>query len=596
MFSILCRAVFVGAFSLLPAFVFAVDSPAQERADRFLSLANAGYQALYKVNSEAQWVAITDVTPEHDAAAETAGKAAAAFNGNPALINEARDLLTHKAELNELTVRELNQLLLNAAEGPMTNPDLVARRVEAETKQASILNSFEFKVDGRSITTNQIDDKLNSSIDLNERKAIWEASKESGPALKPNLVRLRELRNGVAKEMKYPDYFSLEVASYGMSADEMLKLQESWMATLRPLYLQLHTWAKYKLAEKFHQPVPKKIPAHWINNRWSQEWTGLVEAANIDKYFTDRSAEWVIKTGEQFYTGLGFTPLPATFWQRSDLYPLPPGSKRKKNTHASCWHIDLQDDIRSLQSIEPNSRWFFTAHHELGHGYYFKAYSRLEVPYLLRIGAAPGFHEGIGELIALASSQVPYLQSRGILPADFKGDKTAFLLDDALARSIPFIFFASGTMTHWEADIYARHLPPDQWNARWWKYVSDLQGIEPPTARSEDFCDAATKTHINDNPAYYYNYAFATVFKFQLHDYIARKILHHDPRSCNYADNKEVGTWLNNILKKGGTEDWRKVLKEATGEDISTRAMAEYFRPLQSWLEEQNKGRQIGWE
>ncbi len=596
MFSILCRAVFVGAFSLLPAFVFAVDSPAQERADRFRSLANAGYQALYKVNSEAQWVAITDVTPEHDAAAETAGKAAAAFNGNPALINEARDLLTHKAELNELTVRELNQLLLNAAEGPMTNPDLVARRVEAETKQASILNSFEFKVDGRSITTNQIDDKLNSSIDLNERKAIWEASKESGPALKPNLVRLRELRNGVAKEMKYPDYFSLEVASYGMSADEMLKLQESWMATLRPLYLQLHTWAKYKLAEKFHQPVPKKIPAHWINNRWSQEWTGLVEAANIDKYFTDRSAEWVIKTGEQFYTGLGFTPLPATFWQRSDLYPLPPGSKRKKNTHASCWHIDLQNDIRSLQSIEPNSRWFFTAHHELGHGYYFKAYSRLEVPYLLRIGAAPGFHEGIGELIALASSQVPYLQSRGILPADFKGDKTAFLLDDALARSIPFIFFASGTMTHWEADIYARHLPPDQWNARWWKYVSDLQGIEPPTARSEDFCDAATKTHINDNPAYYYNYAFATVFKFQLHDYIARKILHQDPRSCNYADNKEVGTWLNNILKKGGTEDWRKVLKEATGEDISTRAMAEYFRPLQSWLEEQNKGRQIGWE
>ena len=596
MFSILCRAVFVGAFSLLPAFAFAVDSPAQERADRFLSLANAGYQALYKVNSEAQWVAITDVTPEHDAAAETAGKAAAAFNGNPALINEARDLLTHKAELNEMTVRELNQLLLNAAEGPMTNPDLVARRVEAETKQASILNSFEFKLDGRSITTNQIDDKLNSSVDLNERKAIWEASKESGPALKPNLVRLRELRNGVAKEMKYPDYFSLEVASYGMSADEMLKLQESWMATLRPLYLQLHTWAKYKLAEKFHQPVPKKIPAHWINNRWSQEWTGLVEAANIDKYFTDRSAEWVIKTGEQFYTGLGFTPLPATFWQRSDLYPLPPGSKRKKNTHASCWHIDLQDDIRSLQSIEPNSRWFFTAHHELGHGYYFKAYSRLEVPYLLRIGAAPGFHEGIGELIALASSQVPYLQSREVLPADFKADKTAFLLDDALARSIPFIFFASGTMTHWEADIYAHHLPPDQWNARWWKYVSDLQGIEPPTARGEEFCDAATKTHINDNPAYYYNYAFATVFKFQVHDYVARKILHQDPRSCNYADNNEVGTWLNNILKKGGTEDWRKVLKEATGEDISTRAMAEYFRPLQSWLEEQNKGRQVGWE
>src|SRR5437868_7555210 len=301
-------------------------SPVQERADRFLKLTNAGYQARVRVNSEAQWLAVTDVTPEHDAAVEATGKAYAAFNGNPGIITETRDLLTHEKELTPLSVRQLKQLLLNAAEGPMTNPDLVVKRVEAETKQASILNSFDFTLNGQKITANEIDDKLEKSTDLEERRAIWEASKESGPALQPNLVRLRELRNGVAKEMKYPDYFSLEVASYRMSADEMLKLQESWMATLRPLYLQLHTWAKYKLAEKFHQPVPKKIPAHWINNRWSQEWTGLVEAANIDKYFTDRSAEWVIKPGEQFYTGLGCTPLPATLWQRSDLYPLPPGS------------------------------------------------------------------------------------------------------------------------------------------------------------------------------------------------------------------------------------------------------------------------------
>src|SRR5262249_33246575 len=299
---------------------------------------------------------------------------------------------------------------------------------------------------------------------------------------------------------------------------------------------------------------------------------------------------------EQFYTGLGLPPLPQSFWEKSDLFPVPPDSNRKKNTHASCWHIDLQNDIRSLQSIQSNSRWFFTAHHELGHGYYFKAYSRPEVPYVLRIGAAPGFHEGVGELIALASSQVPYLQARGVLPHEFNADKTAFLLDDALARSLPFIHFSCGTMSHWEADIYAHNLPADQWNARWWKYVGDFQGIEPPEPRGEQFCDPASKTHINDTPAYYYNYAFATVFKFQLHDYIARKILHQPPQSCNYADNKEVGAWLNNILKKGGTEDWRKVLKEATGEDISTRAMMEYFKPLMVWLEEQNKGRQIGWE
>ncbi len=183
---------------LLPGFSLA-SSPIQDRADWFLKLANAGYQALYRVNSEAQWLAVTDVTPEHDAAAVAAGKAYAAFNGNPAIITEARDLLTHEKELHELTVRQLKQLLLNAAEGPMTNPDLVSKRVEAETKQASILNSFEFKLNGQKITANEIDNKLEKSTDLAERKAVWECSKESGPALKPNLLVLRDLRNGVAR-------------------------------------------------------------------------------------------------------------------------------------------------------------------------------------------------------------------------------------------------------------------------------------------------------------------------------------------------------------------------------------------------------------
>src|SRR3977135_4420810 len=154
------------------ALAAAEPSPLQERADRFLALANAGFKGLAKVNNEAQWTAVTDVTPAHDAAAETAGKAAAAFNGNPALINEARDLLTHRAELSELTVRQLNQLLLNAAEGPMTNPSLVAARVEAETKQASVLNSFEFKLDGKPITANDIDNKLERHKNPEDRRKV----------------------------------------------------------------------------------------------------------------------------------------------------------------------------------------------------------------------------------------------------------------------------------------------------------------------------------------------------------------------------------------------------------------------------------------
>lgn len=588
--------VLVTASCFLSAIAADRSSDVQKRADRFLELVNAAYQQLYRVQSEAQWLAATDVSPAHDAASETAGKASAAFNGNPAIIREAQALLKEKRNLKEITWRELERVLLNAAEGPMTNPDLVAARIEAETQQSSTLNGFVFKLNGKPITVNEIDNQLSTNRNLTERKAIWEASKESGVALKPGLVKLQKLRNGVAKELGYNDYFALQVAGYGMTTEEMVALQDKFMREMRPLYLQLHTWVKHELAKKYNQPAPKRIPAHWLNNRWSQEWPGIVEAADLDPFFKGKSAEWIVKSAEEFYTGLGFAKLPQSFWERSDLYPVKAGDSRKKNTHASCWHVDLNTDIRSLMSVEANDWWFHTAHHELGHGYYFMSYTRPEVPPLLRIGANPAFHEGMGELISLAAGQVPYLQSLGVLPADFKVDETAFLLNDALGNSVPFIYWSSGTMTHWEADIYAHNLPPEQWNARWWKYVRDFQGVEPPTERGEEFCDAATKTHINDTPAYYYSYAIATVLKFQWHDHIARKILKQPPQRCNYANNKEVGEFLRGIMKRGGTEDWRKVLRDATGEDLSTRAMVDYFKPLLAWLEKENKGRQIGWE
>jgi peptidyl-dipeptidase A len=575
-------------------------SPAfQERADRFLSLVNSSYQALYRVESEAQWKAATDVRPEHDAASETAGKARAAFNGNPAIIREARALLAARNELTPLQVRQLERCILNAAEGPMTAPALVSRRIAAETAQMSRLNGFQFKLGGSNVLANDLDRILSKSTDLPERRAAWEASKRTGPLLKPGLVELRDLRNACAREMGHSNYFALQVAAYGMKADEMIALNDAFMRELRPLYLQLHTWAKHELARRFNQPVPNRIPAHWINNRWSQEWNGLVEAADVDRFLEGRDPAWVTRTAEEFYVGLGFPKLPETFWTKSDLFPARPGEARLKNSHASCWHMDLESDIRSLMSVEPNSWWFTTAHHELGHAYYFISYTRPEVPPLLRIGANPAFHEGVGELIGLASGQLPYLRAKGILPVTFVPDPIAVLLNDALAHSVPFLFWASGTMPHWEYDAYAGNLDPSEWNARWWRHVADFQGVEPPggmDSRGEEWCDAATKTHINDNPCYYYSYAIATVLKFQFNDHIARKILRQPPQSCNYEGNREVGEFLSRMLAAGGTRDWRELLRETTGEDLSTRAMVEYFKPLQTWLEEQNRGRKIGWE
>ena len=599
----MAATLLVAAVTLLPLSVPrgahaqpAAKSAVQERADRFLDLVNSAYQAVFTVEQRALWDANTDVTPAHDAAAEAAGKARAAFCGNPAIVTEAKVLLGHRTELDPLSVRQLERILRNAAEGPMTNPDLVRERIEAETKQVSTMNGFTFRLDGQPISANEIDDRLEKLTDLAQRRAVWEASKESGPALKPGLVRLQPLRNGVARELGYHDYFALQVAGHDMTTAEMVKLNEDFLRELRPLYLQLHTWAKYQLAKKYGQPVPKRIPAHWIPNRWSQEWNGLVASSSTDSAFKGHDPEWIARTAEAFWTGIGMDPLPESFWKNSDLYALKSTDTRKKNTHAYSYDIDLDLDIRSLENIEANESWFGTAHHELGHGHYSLCYARPGVPPLLRDGASPSFQEGMATIGEMAARQGPYLASLGLVAAGKgKPDEIAPLLNLALAN-VPFMFWASGVMTHWEADLYANELPPDQWNARWWKYVADYQGVEPPAPRGEDFCDAATKTHVNDFPAYYYSYAVATVLSYQLNDHIARRILKSDPRHCVYAGHPEVGAFLAGMMRRGATADWRTVLRDATGEELSTRAMVEYFEPLMVWLEKQNRGRQVGWE
>ncbi len=585
---------------MIPLALLAQD--VKKEAAEFLKMYNSLSQKLTTVSSEAQWSASTDVSDQHTGERIGADKASATFTGSPYVVNTCKELLKHKATLDKMTVRELNKILYLAAHYPGTIPELVAERVTAEANQSAILDGFTFCLEKKGdscvvpTTPNIIDDSLRLSTNLEERKTMWEVSKQTGPALKPGLVKLQGLRNRMATEMGYSSFFGLEVSDYDMKVPELMNLMKTSIDALKPLYQQLHCWTKYKLAERYHQTVPKKIPAHWLGNRWSQAWPGLAEGVDLDNLFADKTPEWIIKQGEKFYVSLGMPSLPESFWKKSDLYALPPGAARKKNTHASAWHIDLDNDVRSLMSVKADAEWFETAHHELGHIYYYLAYSNPDVPILLREGANRAFHEAIGDLIAIAARQVPYLKEIGVMPQDMKIDQTQWLLSEALDNAVVFIPWSCGTMTHWERDFYENKLSPDEYNKRWWKYVAEFQGVEPPQERGEEFCDPATKTHINDDPAGYYDYSMAFLIKYQLHNYIAKNILHQDPHNCNYYGNKEVGKFLWDLLKLGATKDWREVIKEKTGEEISPKGMLEYFAPLEKYLKEQNANREVSWE
>jgi peptidyl-dipeptidase A len=602
--SFTCAALAASCGSSSPE---AAHPPAQERswqsqADALLDFYDPLLLALRAEASRAAWVASTDVTEEHTGLRTGAETAFSAFAGNAEIIRRARTLLEHEDALDELTVRQLRAMLEQAASAPMTNPELARARVAAESAQSARLDGFQFCLerDGdrcvEPVTTNDIDRVLVESRDVEERRRAWRASKEVGAVLRDGLVELRGLRNGVAREMGYRDFFAIQVSNYGMTSDEMMALLDRLLEETRPLYQQIHCWARYELAERYGvEDVPRRIPAHWIGNRWAQEWPGMVEGVNMSSLLEGRDAEWVLHQAERFYVSMGFAELPESFWRDSDLYPVPDGQTRRKNAHASAWHIDLGSDVRSLMSVEPTWEWFTTTHHELGHIYYYMSYTRPEVPPLLREGANRSYHEGMGDLIALASSQRPYLEAIGLLGEDQPIDEVRWLLDKALTGPIVFLPWSAGVMSHFEKELYADEMPPEDINRRWWELVARYQGIAPPEERPATGCDACTKTHINDDPAQYYDYALAEVLVYQLHDHICREILHQDPHACNYYDRPEVGEFLRAIMSPGATRDWREVLREHTGRDLTAEPMLEYYRPLMAYLEQQNQGRECAW-
>ena len=569
----------------------------QEEADAFLKDYARGWLPRERNSNEASWVALTDVSEAHTAAQVVNNQAVNEFVGSPGVIGRVTALLARKADLFELTVRQLEKVRLRAAESPGTIPEVVKARTQAEADQSAAQDGYAYKLGEKSVSANEIDRVLVTSKDMAERREYWELSKTIGGPLRSGLLKLRDLRNQCARELGFDDFFALQVADYGMTTAEMIALCDGFVADVKPLYEQLHTWAKHDLSRRFGTDAPEgKVPAHWLPNRWGQNWPGMVEGIDMDAPFKGKPKEYVTEQAERFYVSLGFPKLPRSFYEKSDLYPADPKSGRKKNSHASAWHIDLDKDVRSLMSIEPDSRWFGTAHHELGHIYYYISYSTPRVPPLLRAGANRAFHEGIGDLIGVAAGQRPYLKQMGLLTREAeKAPTVSYLLDAALDRSITFIPFAAGTMTRFERDFYAGKIDDGALNKGWWDIVGKYQGIAPPGERPETLCDAATKTHINDDPAQYYDYAIGTVLKFQLHDHIAREILKADPRECNYYGNEKVGKFLRDILSLGATRDWNAVLKDATGSGLSAKPMVAYFEPLRAWLEEKNTGRKVGW-
>ena len=440
-----------------------------------------------------------------------------------------------------------------------------------------------------------------SRVEKDVRQA-WEGWHTIAPPMKKEYQRFAELSNKGAKELGFADTGAMWRAKYDMPPDAFAKELDRLYEQLRPLYLQLHAYVRAKLHKKYGDVVPEKgpLPAHLLGNIWAQDWSNIydvVAPANADVGFslTDilkrrkTAATDMVKTGERFFTSLGFDPLPETFWERS-LFVRP--KDREVVCHASAWDIDNISDVRIKMCIDQTAEDFTTIHHELGHNFYQRAYSKL--PMVFRDSANDGFHEAIGDTIALSVTP-EYLVKIGLLDKTPDASKDIGLLLSRALEKVAFIPFGL-VIDQWRWKVFSGEVTPDRYNSAWWDLRLKYQGVAPPSARGEQFFDPGAKYHVPDNTPYM-RYFLANVLEFQFHRALAKTAGCTAPlHRCSIYENKAAGDKLQATLAMGLSKPWPDALQTLTGQrEMDASAILDYFKPLQVWLEEQNKGMAVGW-
>ena len=432
----------------------------------------------------------------------------------------------------------------------------------------------------------------------------WRGWHSIGVPMRERYARFVSLANAGARSMGFADAGAMWRAGYDMPPDSFVAVVDKLWQAVRPLYVQLHAYVRRRLVARYGAklvPPGGMLPVQLLGNMWGQDWSNIADVVvppstggsgiDLTAILKARNVQPLdmVRTGERFYVSLGFDSLPKTFWERS-LFVRP--KDRDVVCHASAWYIDDPTDLRVKMCIEPNADEFRTIHHELGHDYYFRAYK--DQPFLYQAGANDGFHEAIGDAIALSITP-RYLKEIGLL--DSEPPATGDTLD-LLRRALDHVAFLPFgiTIDKWRWEVFAGKVTPDQYTKRWWELRGSYGGVMPPIARTATDFDPGAKYHVPGNVPYM-RYFLAQVLEFQFYRAMCRAAGSTGPLyRCSYYGSKEAGRKLNAMLQLGASQPWPEALATLTGQrQMDATALLDYFQPLMVWLERQNKGAQVGW-
>jgi peptidyl-dipeptidase A len=550
------------------------------------------------------WVNATYITDDTDALAAKSGAIGTEMGVRYAL--EAAKFDKVKG-LSFDTRRKLDILKSGLTLPAPTRPGAAQELSEISTRMASSYGKGRGTKGGQPINGSDIEAAMGASRDPNELKEMWVSWHDNvGAPMRKDYAEMVGIANDGAKELGFVDVGAMWRSGYDMPPEQFEQMADKLWKEVEPLYLSLHTYVRWKLNEKYGDAVQAKtgpIRADLLGNMWAQEWGNIYDVVapagagdlgyDIGDLLKAKNYDPVkmVKAGEGFYSSLGFAPLPETFWQRSQIVK---PADREVICHASAWDVDNKDDVRIKMCTKVNSDDFVTIHHELGHNYYQRAYNKQ--PFLYMNGANDGFHEAIGDFVALSITP-DYLVNINLLNrAQVPGaDKDIGLLLRQAMDKVAFLPFGL-MMDKWRWGVFSGQIPTGGYQKGWDALRLQYQGIVPPVARDESRFDPGGKYHIPGNTPYA-RYFLARILQFQFYKAACDQAGWKGPlHRCSFFGNKEVGARLNTMLEMGASKPWPEALQAFTGtREMSGKAMVDYFAPLKKWLDQQNKGKPKGW-
>jgi peptidyl-dipeptidase A len=590
---------------IISLFLFVMSLQAQSKptvaqAEEFMKQAEARLADLAVRTNRAQWVQSNFITDDTEALASDAIEQTTAATTE--LIEQSKKF--EGLNLPPDLERKFQLLKLALTAPAPKDPKLRRELTEIGTSLEGEYGKGKYcRKPDECLDITAIERIMASSRDPKELKDLWIGWHAIAPPMRERYSRFVELSNQGAREIGFNDTGSMWRSNYDMKPEEFSADTERLWKQVEPLYLSLHTYVRAKLVEKYGAeivPPGGPIPAHLLGNPWAQEWGNVYPILGLPKGndsfdLTDLlkqkklDAKGMVKYGEGFFMSLGFEKLPPTFWERS-LFTKP--ADRDVVCHASAWDVDNKEDLRIKMCIQIRGEDFVTIHHELGHNIYQRAYKNQ--PFLFQNGANDGFHEAIGDAIALAITP-EYLQKVGLLDKVPEGNNDIpQLLQQALDR-VAFLPFGL-MIDQWRWKVFSGEITPANYNSSWWALRLKYQGVVPPVERSEKDFDPAAKYHVAANVPYT-RYFLAHILEFQFYRALCRESGYKGPLNrCTFFGSKEAGAKFNKMLEMGQSKPWPDALETLTGErQIDGNALLEYFAPLKQWLDEQNKGKKVGW-